>query len=260
MGAAFLATVLAGIVPDAARAQSSGNGYFFRQPSVTANFQIGFAQPDASGDLFTDLADVFTLEARDFHSVDLSFGLNYHIGSRVAIGGSIGYSGRTVESEYRNFDETVGGDSIPIEQSTRFTRVPYMVQARFYLIPTGRQIGSFAWIPNRASTYIGVGAGGMHYIFRQRGDFITEDESDIRTGTFEGLGWAPAGQLFGGFEHGATSRLLVTGEVNYTQASRKLPRDFDVGYDSTDLLGVAAGNEPLDLSGIAVKLGLSLRM
>jgi hypothetical protein len=239
IGAALLATALvAGIAPGAAQAQDSGSGYFFRQPTGAMYFQIGYAQPDAGSDLFTQLAEEFTLEPRDFQSATIAAGGNFNLGSRFTLGGSLGYSGRTVHSEYRNF---VGTDNLPIRQSFRLTRVPMMVQARFYLVPTGRRIGSFAWVPAKATTYIGGGLGGVYYTYKESGEFLN-DSDVIENMTWDARGWAPAGQLSAGFEYSATSRVMVTGEASYLRSSQELPT-----------------NEPIDLSGVAMTLGVSFR-
>jgi hypothetical protein len=242
----LLTTTVIGVTPGAA--QSSGNGYFFRPPLVTLSLQGGLGLPRASSDLFTDISERLTINDGDFRGAAVNTALFFNINPRIAIGASLGYSSRTVDSEYRNFVEESATGDLPITQTTRFARTPIMAQAKLYLVPTGQQIGSFAWVPSKLAPYIGAGAGAVHYRFRQEGDFINfaDPELSIFSNSIEADGWAPAAQLLGGVDYSLTPRILLSGEAGYTRASRDLPREFE-------------GFEPIDLSSVVATVGISLR-
>jgi hypothetical protein len=244
----FGASLLAALCFAASPANGqSGDGYLFRSPALTLFVNGGFARPSASSDLFADASERLTLKPGDFLGGAVNAGLSINIGSRVAVGATVGYAGRTVRSEYIDWEDDNG---LPIEQNTLFSRVPVMAQVKLHLVPRGREIGNFAWVPATISPYVGVGAGWIRYEYEQAGDFIDFDAGEpppVFTSSIDAEGWSSATQVFAGLDYNLNTRLMLTGEAGYTRASADLPVWFE-------------DFEPIDLSGFAATVGLSLRI
>lgn len=242
----FLAVVALVFGATAGTAQVTGNGYLFSPPTGTIQIHGGFTRPSAGGELFDFIQEELTLGRADFMGYALGADLSFFLASRLSLGVSMTYSGRTTQSEYRDFVEDDATGS-PIVQSTNFVRVPISAKIRYYILPRGRTVGSFAWIPATVSPYVGAGAGFLWYRFQQEGDFVDFVDHSIFTTTITTSAWASTSQLLAGADFSLTPRVVLNGEVGYIRAHGDLPpifRDFD---------------DPLDLSGLSATVGLSLR-
>ena len=135
-----------------------------------------------------------------------------------------------------------------MEQTTTFARVPVTGSLKMYLAPTGRGVGRFAWVPSRYAPYVGAGAGGMWYQFKQEGDFINTETLVIRTDHLESSGWAKTAHAFAGVDLSVAPRFAITTEARYDWGSATLN---DVSYE---------GFEPIDLSGLSATVGLHIRL
>jgi opacity protein-like surface antigen len=197
----------------------------------------------AGSDLFSFTTNELTIKKRDFSSPALGADLTLNVTNRTAITVSGSYARMHKPSEFRDF---IGSDSLPIEQSTSFIRAPITVSVRRYLTSPGRAIGKLAWIPARAATYVGLGAGTMYYKFNQDGDFIDFKTNDIFHSIFESSGWATTVHGMAGVDYSLNPRLALTGEARYIWAKGNLSNDF-------------SDFERLDLSGLATTVGLSIR-
>jgi hypothetical protein len=166
------------------------------------------------------------------------------VGERLdlSLGGS--HMGRSIGSEFRHW---VDNDDRPIEQRTQLLRVPLLAGVRFNVLPRGKSIGNLAWVPSRVSANVGASAGLMWYRFRQVGDFVDFEDNGIFYDELLSQGWTPAGQLSAGVDVSLTTRLGVTAEASHLWSRSTLSTDFDQ-FD------------PIDLSGFAVQVGLSLRV
>ena len=60
------------------------------------------------------------------------------------------------------FRDWVDNNDEPIEQETKFRRLPLTVALRYYLTDRGRAVSQFAYIPNRYAPYVGVGGGAKN--------------------------------------------------------------------------------------------------
>ncbi len=241
---AGLATAMAlGAGP--ADAQLSGDGYLFGQPRLTVTLHGGFARPSADSEIFGFVTDLLTVGDGDFTAFAAGTNVSFTVGPRLALGASVGYAGRTANSEYRDW---VDQDDLPIEQSTEFSRLPVLATAKVYLMPRGRTVGSFAWIPSAYAPYLGVGAGWTWYRFRQSGDFIDYEDESIGWDILESSGWTPAFQGIAGIDVDLTTRLMLSGEATYTRSSADLGASFFRDFDK------------IDLSGFAATVGISFRI
>ena len=62
------------------------------------------------------------------------------------------------DSHFRDFVET---NDEEIRQTTQLTRTPVTAGLRLHLLPRGRSISKYAFVPNRFSPYVGAAAGVM---------------------------------------------------------------------------------------------------
>jgi hypothetical protein len=230
-------------LPMVASAQDQGNGFLFGEPAGSITIRGGWALARAKSDLFAFTTQNLTLNRSDFSSPDLEADLSFRVNPRTEIVISSGLSGIDRGSEFRNF---VDNDTNPINQGTSFRRVPVTLSVKRYLTAPGRSIGRFAWIPNRFASYVGVGAGGMYYKFRQAGDFIDFKTSNIFSSIYESSGWTHTEHLLAGFDYSLGPHFALNTEARYQFASAQLSNDF-------------SGFERLDLSGLSTTIGLAIR-
>src|SRR5690606_28518382 len=139
-----------------------------------------------------------------------------------------------------------GTDDLPILQRTEFRRVPLTAGLRFYPLAPGRSIGSHAWVPARVAPYVGAAGGGMWYRFRQTGEFVDEETKEIFPDEFASSGWTPTAEAFAGVEYTLSPRIALVAEGRYGWANAELSRAFE-------------GFEPIDLAGMSVTVGASIR-
>lgn len=241
---ALLAVSALVAIPEPALAQSSvARGYLFRPPVATLTIFGGFAQPGAGSDVFAQSFDELTLGRRDFNSTDRGVDLAIPVKPRTDIVLSIASTGVRRRSNFRDFVDQDGNE---IQQSTRFTRTPVGIGARYYLRDRGRMIGSRAWIPTQLLPYVGAAAGGLKYRFSQTGDFIDPGTLNVFRDEFKAEGVAPFLQANAGAGWSIIPALQLTADVRYTYARGDLGRDFD-------------GFERIDLSSLTTSVGLTVR-
>ncbi len=238
--AAMVALSLA--VAQPARAQDA-DGFRFHPPSGSWSLRGGYAMPTAGSDLFKFTTSNLTVNHNDFNAVDIGADIAFTAAPRLDIDFDIAYSGMNKGSEFRNF---VDNNNQPIQQSTSFARTPLTVNARFYLTDRGRQIGHFAWVPNRIVPYVGAGVGLMNYSFDQKGDFIDDSTMAVFPDEFRSDGWTPMAQVLAGVEWSVTPGWALRTEVRYLSASATPSQDF-------------SGFNRIDLSGLTTSVGFFVR-
>ena len=221
----------------AARAQDAGDGFLFYRPTGSWTLRGGYAMPSASSDIFSFTTNNYTVNRGDFSTFDIGGDLAFTIASRVDLVFDISYSGMSKGSEYRNF---VDNNQQPIQQTTSFQRTPITVNARYYLTERGRQIGHYAWVPNRIVPYVGAGVGAMYYDFEQKGDFIAADSAmTVYPDALRSRGWAPMAQVLAGAEWELGPHWSLRTEARYLTGSAELSSDF-VGFHRIDLSGMTS--------------------
>jgi len=234
------------LAPKPLSGQGYGEDFMFHQPKVTLSFNLGYGLPTAGSDLFDWIQDEFTLEKGDFRAPVIGGGISLFMNDRVDLAFDFSYSKSSTWSEYTDF---VGGDDLPIEQETQFTRVPVTASFRYFLVDRGRGIGSLSWIPTRWAPYVGAGGGRMFYKFQQSGEFINFQFEDwpIYNDTILSEGWAWVGHVFGGVQWALSPQWVVTAEGRYSLADADLDRNAFGGF------------EPIDLSGFHGTVGFGIR-
>lgn len=233
-----------GSMPGVATAQVGvGQGILFGTPSGSFAIRGGWAQASARSDIFGFTTERLTLDRSAFSSPALDLDAAFRLGAKTDLVFSASVSGTRRRSEFRNF---VDNNDMPIEQRTEFERIPITVSVKQYLLSRGRSVGQLAWIPARFAPYVGAGAAAMWYQFRQNGDFIDFQTSDVFEGLFETRGWTPAATGLAGMELSISPRLAIVAESRYIWAKGKPGADF-------------SRFERIDLSGLSTTAGISVR-
>jgi hypothetical protein len=239
-------TLLIGIAlaaPPAVRAQHSGDGFLFTEPRASLTLRGGFAAPREGSDIFSYSTREYTLGRDDFDGPALGLDLALRLSSRLDLVLGTAYAGTSARSEYRDF---LGDDDLPIEQTTIFRRVPVTASIKAYLMPRGRSIGRFAWIPPKWAPDVGAGGGAVWYRFGQRGEFVNFETKDIVRDELVSSGWVPTVHALAGFDISLTPRFALTTEGRYSWAKATLSDDFQ-------------GFQKIDLAGLSTTLGIQLR-
>jgi hypothetical protein len=145
----------------------------------------------------------------------------------------IGADHSSNDSHFRNFTED---NDQEIRQTTELTRVPVTAGLKLHLLPRGRSISRYAFIPSRVSPYVGGAAGVMWYDLKQYGDFVDHESLDIFTDHFESDGAGFTGNVFAGGDMWVSSRIGVNLEARHTWAKAGLSESFS-DFDDIDLRG-----------------------
>ena len=217
-----------------AGAQGSGKGFLFKKPVGSFAFRGGYAVANASSDVFNDATTQLTLNKGDFSGFNWGGDISYSTGDRWDVLFDAEVANASKSSEFRNF---IDNNDQPIEQSTKFKRVPLTLGIKYYLTSRGRSVSQFAYVPSKFAPYVSVGGGAMYYDFQQKGDFVDFQTLDVFNTTLESSGWAPMGRGAVGVEYSLGQWLALTGEGRYVWAKATLDRDAFEGYDKIDLNG-----------------------
>jgi hypothetical protein len=213
------------------------------QPRVSLGAHLGYSAISGGSDLFSDTRQLLTVGERDLDGPVFRAEATVRVTDRLDLALGLGHSRGEVFSEFRDW---VDSDDLPIEQTTTFSRTPFTVGARLYLVDRGTSIGRFAWIPAPWAPYVAGGGGIMGYSFRQEGDWVDFSTQDIFRDTLEAEGTAGLFYLAAGADFSLGPHVVLNGEARYHRGEGEVGRDF-VGFD------------PIDLSGFQLTLGLAMR-
>ena len=218
--------------------------FLFGRPRGSVGLRAIWMNPRADSDLYSFLTEQLTLEKNDFRAKGVALDFAFPVSSRLDALAGLEYNRMDANSEDRAF---IDADGSPIQQNTRLSQVNVTGSLELALLPRGRAIGQFAWIPAPLTPYIGAGAGLLWYNLKQTGDFVDslDPELPIFTAQLRSDGWTTSTHVFGGVDVKVTRRLLLSAEVRYAWANAETSLDF-VGF------------EPIDLSGLRVSGGIQL--
>ena len=246
-GRALLVAAVAGAgllsLADARAASGQEADFLFDKPRLTLSLHGGFNRAGAGSDVFAFTTDELTVEQRDFDAFAFRGELAFRVTDRLDIAIDVGRVSTTIQSENRDF---IGTDDLPIFQQTQFTQVPFALNAKYYVLPRGRQIGRFAWIPASFSAYVGGGIGGVSYDWVQSGEFVIEETLAIVPARLESGATGGLTQLFAGLEVPLGSRFLLAVDGRYRWADAVMNGDWSA-FDN------------IDLSGLSGTVGLAVR-
>lgn len=215
----------------------------FKRPTATFGVRLGYALPRAGSEVFDFTREQLTVDRSDFNAVSVGGEIGIRVIEHLDVALNLMYERSDTRSEFRDWVDT---DDLPIEQDTRFSRIPLTLGVKAYPWERGRRISRFSWIPKRWAPYLGAGAGVVWYRFEQIGDFVDFETLDIFFGEFESSGSSPLAYVAAGVDVSLGARWLASGEGRYAWASAELDRDF-VDFDN------------IDLASFSVTAGLSVR-
>lgn len=220
------------------------DGFRLRSPVLQFTVRAGANQQLARGELFDDFRSLFTMDRDDFLAPTVSGDVLFLAGRRFDVAIGAGHSLSQTRSEYRDWE---GSDNLPIEQDTKLRVVPVTLTVRYQLNERGRTVGSHAWIPRTFTPYVGGGVGVTWYNLSQSGEFIDIEDLSIFGRHMETSGTTGGASLVAGFDRWFTPVAGLNAEMRYSWGSAAATPPWQ-HYDS------------IDLSGVQVSLGVSLRL
>lgn len=242
---AVVAALFALVWTTTAEAQAvAGRGYLFGMPKGSLTLRGGYAAASAGSDVFDFVTSELTLKRGDFGAVSAGADFAVRVLPRFDLVLSYDGSGMEKQSEFREWEDT---DGRPIEQSTTFSRQNWSLNAKYYLLPNGRSLGRFAWVPSRYVPWVSAGVGRTNYTFGQKGDFIDYDRgNNVFHDEFKSSQWTSTWQMTGGVDWSLSHRFALTTQARYLFGKAELQYDY-------------SGFDPIDLSGLGITAGLSIR-
>lgn len=237
LGALFALGAAAAAPPVARAQQGGGRGFLFREPLGSLTLRGGYTRSSASSDVFSQVMQDYTLGRGDFGALSGGADVALRVAPRWDLTVGLGLSRSSARSEYRDW---VDQDDLPIEQTTTLRRADLTAGTRFYLLPRGRSIGRFAWIPSRYLPFLGAGGGLRYHKFRVEGDFIDFASGDVFADDLRSRGWSPMAYAAAGLEMRLTPYLSLAGEGRYSYARAGMDQDYFEGFDRIDLSGYTA--------------------
>lgn len=213
-------------------------GFLIGQPGNSVGLRIHTHRARADSDVHEFLTDFLTLEQRDFDALGVGVDLGFAVTPRLDVRAGLDYV-KTPEktTEFRDF---VGSDGLPIAQDTWLSQTDFNATVSFALIPRGRAIGQYAWIPNAVVPYVGAGAGMQRYTLDMLGEFVDQADLTIFEDHLQSNGWAPSLHLFGGADIRLLQRLYLTAEARYVRSTAEPDGAFE-GFEALDLSGLRVG-------------------
>jgi len=238
----FACTALA--TSSVAAQEGSGKGFLFGAPAGSISIRGGYAGASASSDLFSQVTTDLSINRGDFSSLGYGADLSFALRPRLDLVFSADISGMEKKSDFREWQDNAGK---PIEQTTSFGRQSYTASLKYYLLPYGRTLGKFAWVPSRYAPWVSAGVGRTSYTFKQTGDFIDfKQNNKVFRDTFSSSEWGNTALIAAGLDWNLTQRFALTTQAKYLWGKADLGLDF-------------SGFQPIDLSGIGMTGGLAIR-
>jgi hypothetical protein len=230
------AATLAFLVSGQSASAQNGKGFLFKRPVGSFSLHAGYAVANAGSDVFSEATRQLTLSKGDFAAITWGGDISYAASPRTDLVFDGGFAASNANSEFRKFEDNNGA---PIQQVTKYKRVPLTIGLKYYLTDRGRSVSEFAYIPSKYAPYIGLGAGAMWYRFEQNGDFVDFNSPilEIRTFTLPSSGWAPMAQGTAGVDFTVGPWLALTTEGRYQWARATLDPNVFEGFDKIDLSG-----------------------
>lgn len=241
-----LGLLLTGMLTGAAAAQGTArapvqppppNDFMLGRPKGFLAVDGGFLFANAGSDLYDFVTEQLTLDKKAFNAPIVGLRMGASITPRIDVAVFLEQSHATATSEYRDY---VDNNRLPITQTTGLQEYQVAANVRWSLVPSGRRISRFAWIPRTVTPFVGAGAGAIKYKFEQYGSFVDFQTFKVFNSTFRSEGWAPSAHAFVGADLRVYRKIYVTAEGRYTWSSAPLGKDF-VDFDPITLAGARVG-------------------
>ena len=215
-------------------AQNRTPDFLFGRPPASIGIRGEWVLARADSELFDFVSDLLTLKKSDFNALGIGIDFGIPVTSRLDTLFGFAYSQTSSTSNYRDLIDDLGAE---IVQTTESSQVGLSGSLELAILPRGRAIGQYAWVPSAVTPYVGVGGGLVRYSFQQFGDFVDFVDDSIFTANLASSGWTPEGHVFGGVDIRVARRILLTTELRYQWANAELQDDF-VDFDAIDLAGL----------------------
>ena len=216
--------------------------FLLGRPRASVSVRGGWVMASAGSDIYDFITSQLTVDKADFNGATFMTDVAFSITPRVDVLGGVNLNSMNKPSHYRGYSEVINGQDMPIQQTTELRQIDLAGSVRFSLMPRGREVSRYAWIPSTFVPYVGGGAGFMHYQLKQYGDFVDFADLDIFSDNFSSAGWSPSVHAFAGGDFQLVKRLYLTVEGRFTWVNAELDQDF-IGFEPMDLGGfkLAAG-------------------
>jgi hypothetical protein len=211
--------------------------FLFGRPDGSLGIRGNWLFTRAGSDWYDFVGEHLTIDDGAFNAPGITFEVGFFVTPRLDILAGVDVSGTSTASEYRDL---VDNNRLPITQKTELRGTTISGSLKYALVPRGREVGNFAWVPNTVVPYVGAGGGAHWFRLRQQGDFVDALDLSVFTDLFESSGWTPTAHVFGGADIKVHRRLYVTVEARYQWAAGELGPDF-VDFDPIDLSGLRLG-------------------
>lgn len=211
--------------------------FMLGRPRVFIAVDSGFLFANTGSDLYDFISETLTLDKKSFNTPVVGGRMGVSITPRVDVMVGLEFSKSEAKSEYRDF---VDNQLLPITQSTTREEYHFTGSVRVALLPSGRRISRFAWIPRTFTPYVGAGGGAVKYDFQQFGSFVDFETRRVFDDTFSSTGWTPSAHAFAGADLRVYRRMYLTLEGRYTWSKATLGKDF-VDFEPIDLAGFRLG-------------------
>lgn len=214
--------------------------FMLGRPRASIGVRGNWIVASAGSDIYDFITEQLTVDKSDFNTASFAADLAISVSPRLDVVGGLDMSKMTQPSHYRGFSEVINGRDMPIQQTTELQQTNFGGSVRFAVVPRGRAISRYAWVPTSVVPYVGGGAGVTKYEFRQFGDFVDFADNDIFTETFTSSGWAPSMHVLAGTDIQLFKQLFLALEGRYTWVHAELGRDF-IDFEPMDLGGFRFG-------------------
>jgi opacity protein-like surface antigen len=218
----------------------SNPDFMLGRPRASIGLRGQWLFASAGSDIYDFMTEQLTVERSSFNAPGFGAEFGVNVTPRLDVLAGFDLAKSSTPSHYREKSEQVGNAFLPIQQTTELQTTSMFVNAKFALIPRGRTISRFAWIPSTIVPYVGVGGGVTKYNFRQQGDFVDFSNDNIFSDTFRSQGWAPTMHVLGGTDIQVFKRIFLSVEGRYSWAHGKLDSDF-IDFEPMDLGGFRFG-------------------
>ena len=213
--------------------------FLLGQPKGFFGVHTGIFFPQADSDVFDMIMTELTLEKSDFRSWDFGFDFGFDLYEKVDLIFHYDYAKESANSEFRDYVDEQG---LPITQDSSLSQSSITAGIKYSLMPPGRQLGEYAWVPSRFVPFVEGGIGASYYTFEQNGFFVDSTTLEIFHASLKSSGWTEMIYLGGGTDIYLLKNIYLTLDLRYSWASQGMDEDF-LGFDDIDLDGfrVTAG-------------------